>query len=125
MERIEPADQTDPERAFKTNSIAAVVMTFATAAVLALLRPELFLVFISYLGMSVYSLSLARTHGFFVKPYPVKQQNFAAYVSFSTLSFFGTLIAAPQLIELHGAVIYGLVFIVMAGLVLHAIAKSL
>lgn len=123
MERSVQTDQAD--LAFKANGIAAMVMALATAAVLLLLRPELVLVFISYLGMSVYALSLTRKHGILIRPYPVKQQNFAAYVAISTLGFFATLIAAPRLIEIHGSIVFFALAMVIALLLLRALVKSL
>ncbi|KJS09533.1 MAG: hypothetical protein VR78_15865 [Hoeflea sp. BRH_c9] len=124
MEHIVHADQADLARSFKANGVAAIVMALTTAAVLLLRRPELALVFISYLGISVYALSLTRTHGVFVKPYPVQQQNFAAYVTISTLGFLATLIAAPRLIELHGSMVFFALAIVIALLLLRAIVMS-
>jgi len=124
MEHVVQVDQADLARSFKANGVAAIVMTLATAAVLLLLRPELVLVFLSYLGMSVYALSLTRTHGIFIKPYPLRRQNFAAYVTVSTLGFFATLIAAPRLIELHGSVVFFALAIVIALLLFRAIVMS-
>jgi hypothetical protein len=114
-------EQADPTQAFKVNSIAALGMTLATAATLLLLRPELFLVFIAYVGMSVFSLSIARTYGLLGQRRPVIEQNFAAYVSISTVGFIATLFGAPQMIELFGSMIFVLVAIVMAILVLYSI----
>jgi len=125
MVSIEQSGQADLERAFKANRLVAIGMAAATTAVLLLLRPDLALVYLGYAGISVYCLSLAKAYGVFVKPGPVRQQNFAAYVSVATLGFVATLIGAPELIELHGTMIYVLFSIVMAGLILRAIVKSL
>lgn len=121
MNHSEQADQADPAQAFKVNIIAAIGMTFATAATLLLLRPELFLVFIAYVGMSVFALSWARTYGLLGPRRPVIEQNFAAYVSISTIGFIATLFGAPQIIDLFGSTIFVVVAIVMAILVLYAI----
>ena len=125
MVSIEQSGQADLERASKANRLVAIGMAAATAAVLLVLRPDLALVYLFYAGISVYGLSLAKTYGVFVKPAPVRQQNFAAYVSVATLGFVATLIGAPELIELHGTMMFVLFSIVMAGLILRAIVKSL
>ncbi|MDP3527019.1 MAG: hypothetical protein Q8S27_20790 [Hoeflea sp.] len=125
MVSVEQSGQADLERAFKANRLVAIGMAAVTAAVLLLLRPDLALVYLGSAGISVYVLSLAKSYGVFVKPAPVRQQNFAAYVSAATLGFVATLIGAPELIDLHGTMIYVLFSIVMAGLILRAIVKSL
>ncbi|MBU4528918.1 MAG: hypothetical protein KUA43_08080 [Hoeflea sp.] len=125
MVSIEQSDQPDLAKALKANRLVALVMAVSTAAVLLLLRPELCLVYLSYAAISVFSLSLIRTYGVFVKPYPAREQNFAAYVSISTIGFLATVIGAPHMIELHATGMYVLLSIVMAGLLLRAIVKSL
>jgi len=121
MNRTEQADQADPAQAFKVNRIAAIVMTFATVAILLLLRPELSLVYLAYMGISVYFMSWARTQGLFGRSRPVMEQNFAAYVSISTIGFVATLRVAPQVIGLIGSAIYIVFAMVMVILILRAI----
>jgi hypothetical protein len=117
-------ESTHPQgaaHAFKLNRIAAIVMTLATAAALLLLRPDLSLVYLAYMGISVYPLSWAKTRGFFGQPRPVLQQNFAAYVSMSTIGFVATLLAAPHMIDQIGSGFFILFGLVIAVLVLRAI----
>jgi hypothetical protein len=93
--------------------------------VLLLQRPELAWVFVSYVTLSVLVISFVRSRGILVKPYPLRQQNIAAYVTVSTAGFFATLFSAPELIALHGSMIYVLLALVMVLLVLRGIVKSL
>lgn len=128
MAQIEEADQVISEaadKAFRVNWISAIVMALAVAGVLLMQRPELAWVFVSYVAMSVLVMSFARSRGILVKPYPVRQQNLAAYVTVSTAGFFATLFGAPKLIELHGSMIFILLALVMVVLVLRGIVKSL
>lgn len=128
MTQIEEADQVNSDvadKAFRVNWISAIVMALAVAGVLLMQRPELAWVFVSYVAMSVLVMSFARSRGILVKPYPVRQQNLAAYVTVSTAGFFATLLGAPKLIELHGSMIFILLALVMVVLVLRGIVKSL
>lgn len=128
MAQIEEVDQVGSEvadKAFRVNWMSAIVMTLAIAGVLLMQHPELAWVFVSYVAISVLVISFARSRGILVKPYPVRQQNFAAYVTVSTLGFFATLFGAPELIELHGSMIYLLLALVMVALVLRGIMRSL
>ncbi|WP_322988446.1 hypothetical protein [Hoeflea sp.] len=114
-------EQADPAHTFKTNRTAAIMMTIAAAVTLMLLRPELSLVYLAYTGISVYSLSWARTRGYVGKPCPVRQQNMAAYVSISTVGFMATLFGAPHLFEPIASVIFIVFAAVMAILALYTI----
>ncbi len=128
MAQIEEAGQANSQiadKAFRVNWMSAIVMTLAIAGVLLMQRPELAWVFISYVAISVLVISFARSRGILVKPYPLRQQNLAAYVTVSTAGFFATLIGAPELIEIHGSMIYILLALVMVALVLRGIVKSL
>lgn len=128
MAQIEEAGQANSQiadKAFRVNWMSAIVMTLAIAGVLLMQRPELAWVFISYVAISVLVISFARSRGILVKPYPVRQQNLAAYVTVSTAGFFATLIGAPELIEIHGSMIYILLALVMVALVVRGIVKSL
>ncbi|MGJ8572143.1 MAG: hypothetical protein ACSHXI_15740 [Hoeflea sp.] len=121
MNRTEQAAQTDSAQAFKVNRIAAIGMTLAAAAALLLLRPELALVYVVYVAISVYSLSLTRRHGLLGKARPVPEQNLAAYVSVSTIGFLISLFAAPQMFQHMGSIIFIVIAAVMVVLVLYAI----
>ncbi|WP_299866250.1 hypothetical protein [uncultured Hoeflea sp.] len=125
MQRAEATVGSDQAKAHRVNRLTAVAMVFVTAAALALLRPELFMVFIAYVAMSVFGLSLARRYGIMVKPCPVAEQNFVAYVAISTMGFLITLAAAPEMIVLLGSAIYAVIAVVIAMLVVYAIARSL
>lgn len=128
MAQIEETDQANSQiadKAFRVNWMSAIVMTLAIAGVLLMQRPELAWVFISYVAISVLVISFARSRGILVKPYPLRRQNLAAYVTVSTAGFFATLIGAPELIEIHGSMIYILLALVMVALVLRGIVKSL
>lgn len=125
MQRTEATVDPDQARAHRVNRLTAVAMVFVTAAALALLRPELFVVFIAYVAMSVFGLSLARRFGIMVKPCPVAEQNFVAYVAISTMGFLITLAAAPEMIVLLGSAIYAVIAVVIAMLVVYSIARSL
>lgn len=128
MAQIEETDQANSQiadKAFRVNWMSSIVMTLAIAGVLLMQRPELAWVFISYVAISVLVISFARSRGILVKPYPLRQQNLAAYVTVSTAGFFATLIGAPELIEIHGSMIYILLALVMVALVLRGIVKSL
>lgn len=125
MARVEASDHSVQSRALVVNRLTAVAMVFVTAAVLTLLRPDLFFVFIGYVTISVYSLSLARRFGIMVKPCPVAQQNFAAYVAISSLGFVITLTGAPEMIALMGSALYGVIAVAVAIFLVHAIVKSL
>lgn len=125
MQRAEATVGSDQARAHRVNRLTAVAMVFVTAAALALLRPELFMVFIAYVAMSVFGLSLARRYGIMVKPCPVAEQNFVAYVAISTMGFLITLVAAPEMIVLLGSAIYAVIAVVIAMLVVYSIARSL
>lgn len=118
---MESTHSQGPAHAFKVNRIAAIGMTLATAAALLLLRPELSLVYLAYIGISVYPLSWAKTHGFFGQPRPVMQQNFAAYVSISTIGFVATLLSAPHMIEQIASAIFIVFALVIVILILRAI----
>jgi hypothetical protein len=121
---MDSIDHNDAGQAFKVNRLAAIGMAVAAAASLLLLHPELSLIYIAQTGAAVYLLSWARTKGVFGKPRPVTEQNFAAYVAVSTLSFVATLAAAPQMIEIAGSTIYFAFAAVIAVLVLRAIWKG-
>ena len=121
---MDSIDHHDAGQAFKVNRLAAIGMAVAAAASLLVLRPELSLIYIAQTGTAVYLLSWARTKGVFGKPRPVTEQNFAAYVAVSTLSFITTLAAAPQMIEIAGTTIYFAFAAVIAVLVLRAIWKG-
>jgi len=121
MNRTEQDGQAGAVQAFKVNRIAAIGMTLAAAAALLLLRPELALVYVVYVAISVYSLSLTRRYGLFGKARPVPEQNLAAYVSVSTIGFLLSLFAAPQMFEHIGSIIFIVIAAVMAVLVLYAI----
>lgn len=125
MERTEPSDQLVRQRALRTNRIAAIVMTLAIAAGLLLQRPEFALVYVGYVVVSVYFLALAKSYGIFVKPSPPAEQNFAAYVSISTLGFFAVMIGAPQLIDLYGTMVLAVLTMLMAIFLARAVFKSL
>jgi hypothetical protein len=128
MAHVDKANQANPEaadKAFRMNWISAVVMTLAMAAVLLVQRPEVAWVFVSYVTLSVLVISFVRSRGILVKPYPLRQQNIAAYATVSTAGFFATLFSAPELIALHGSMIYVLLALVMVLLVLRGIVKSL
>ncbi|EDQ34670.1 hypothetical protein HPDFL43_00695 [Hoeflea phototrophica DFL-43] len=128
MAQIEETDQANSQiadKAFRVNWMSSIVMTLAIAGVLLMQRPELAWVFISHVAISVLVISFARSRGILVKPYPLRQQNLAAYVTVSTAGFFATLIGAPELIEIHGSMIYILLALVMVALVLRGIVKSL
>lgn len=128
MAQIEEAGQANSQiadKAFRVNWMSAIVMTLAIAGVLLMQRPELAWVFMSYVAISVLVISFARSRGILVKPYPLRQQNLAAYVTVSTAGFFATLIGAPELIEIHGSMIYILLALVMVALVVRGIVKSL
>ena len=128
MAQIEEADQAGSQvadKTFRVNWMSAIVMTLAIAGVLLMQRPELTWVFVSYVTLSVLVISFVRSRGILVKPYPVRQQNLAAYVTLSTAGFFATLFGAPELIELDGSMIYILLALVMVVLVLRGIVKSL
>ncbi|MDF1606602.1 hypothetical protein PZ897_00275 [Hoeflea sp. YIM 152468] len=121
MTHTDPAVAAKTAQAFKVNRITATVMTLATAATLLLHRPDLSLVYLAYTGMSVYPMSWAVAHGLFARPRPARAQNFAAYVSVSTVGFVITLFAAPQMLDLMGSAIFILFAFVVAILVLRAI----
>lgn len=125
MERTEPSDQVALQRAYRTNRIAAIVMTLAIAAALLLHRPEFALVYVGYVGISVYFLGLAKNYGIFVKPSPPAEQNFAAYVSIATLGFLAVMIGAPHLIELYGVMVLAVLCVLMAIFLARAVIKSL
>lgn len=125
MQRAEATVDPDQTRAHRINRLIAVAMVFVTAAALALLRPELFMVFIGYVAMSVFGLSLARRFGIMLKPCPVAKQNFVAYVAISTMGFLITLIAAPEMIVLLSSAIYPVIAVVIVMLVVYAIVRSL
>jgi hypothetical protein len=128
MAHVEKAGQIDQEPADKAvmvNRISAIVMALAVAGVLLTQRPGLVLVFLSYVAISVFVMSFARSRGILVKPYRLRQQNLAAYVTVSTAGFFATLFGVPQLVELHGSMIFVLLAIVIGFLLLRAIVKSL
>lgn len=122
---MESIDQDGTALAFKVNRLAAIGMAVAAAASLLLLHPELSLIYIAQTGTAVYLLSWARTKGFFGKPRPVAEQNFASYVALSTFSFVATLAAAPQMIELAGSAIYFAFAAVIALLVFRAMLKGI
>ncbi|WP_143439063.1 hypothetical protein [Hoeflea halophila] len=117
--------EADIDRAFRVNRISAAAMAFAVAAVLLLQRPELGLIFIAYVGVSVWAMSFARSRGILVRPLPAKRQNLAAYVALSTAGFFATLYGSPQVIELYGTAIYLMLAGLLAYLLLRGIVKSL
>lgn len=128
MAHVEKANQVNSQavdKAFRINWISAVLMMLAIAGVLLIQRPELAWVFVSYVTLSVLVISFVRSRGILVKPYPLRQQNLAAYATVSTAGFFATLAAAPELIALHGSMIYVLLAVVMVLLVLRGIVKSL
>lgn len=125
MERTHTSDGIALQRAFRTNRIAAIVMTLAIAAGLLLQRPEFALVYVGYVVVSVYFLALAKNYGIFVKPSPPAEQNFAAYVSISTLGFFAVMIGAPELIDLYGAMVLAVLSMLMAIFLARAVVKSL
>lgn len=121
MNSAEQDGQAGAAQAIKVNRIAAIGMTLATAAALLLLQPELALVYVVYVAISVYSLSLTRKYGLLGKARPVHQQNLAAYVSVSTIGFLVSLFAAPQMFEHISSIIFIVIAAVMAVLVLYAI----
>jgi hypothetical protein len=77
------------------------------------------MIFLAYVGVSVWSLCFARSHGILVRPLPLKRQNLAAFVTFSTVSFFVALFAAPQMIELFGTVVFIMIAVIFAVHVLY------
>jgi asparagine N-glycosylation enzyme membrane subunit Stt3 len=125
MQSTEPSDQAAQKRAFRTNRIAAIVMTLAIAAGLLVQRPEVAPVYLGYVIISVYFLALAKTYGVLVKSSPLSEQNFAAYVSVATLGFFAVLIGAPHLIDLYGTMVLAVLSMLMAIFLARAIIKSL
>lgn len=125
MQRTQPSDEIALQRAFRTNRIAAIVMTLAIAAGLLLQRPEFALVYVGYVVVSVYFLALAKSYGVLVKPSPPAEQNFAAYVSISTFGFFAVMIGAPQLIDLYGTMVLAVLSMLMAIFLARAVVKSL
>ncbi|MCY0093578.1 hypothetical protein [Hoeflea ulvae] len=121
MTRMDEDGQPEAARAFRGNRMAAIGMTLAAAATLLLLRPELALVYVVHMAISVYALSLTRRHGLLGKACPLQQQNLAAYVSVSTIGFLLSLYAAPEMFDHIGSIIFIVIAAVMAVLVLYAI----
>lgn len=117
--------EADMARAFRINHLSAVAMALTVAAVLLLQRPELGLIFIAYVGVSVWAMSFARSRGILVRPLSAKRQNLAAYVALSTAGFFATLYGSPQVIDLYGTVIFLMLAGLLAYLLLRGIVKSL
>lgn len=111
-------------QAFRANRIIALVMALATAATLLLLRPDLPLIYLASTAISVCCMGWAKSRGIFGPPCPGRAQNFAAYVSVSTVGFVVTLLAAPQMIEPIGSAVFIIFALVMAVLVLRAIVDG-
>lgn len=111
---IDKARAEAMDKAFRFNRLSAGLMVFGTAAALFLLRPELGLIFLAYVGVSVWSMCVARSHGILVRPLPLKHQNMAAYVAISSVTFFVALFAAPEVIELFGTVVFILIAVIFA-----------
>lgn len=107
------------EKAFRFNQLSAALMVFGIATVLFVQRSDLVMIFLAYVGVSVWSLCFARSHGILVRPLPLKRQNLAAFVTFSTVSFFVALFAAPQVIELFGTVVFIMIAVIFAVHVLY------
>jgi hypothetical protein len=107
------------DKANRFNRLSALAMVFGVATVLFVQRPDLVLIFLSYVGVSVWGLCFARSHGILVRPLPLKRQNLAAFVTFSTLSFFVALFAAPEVVELFGSVVFILIAVIFAVHVLY------
>ncbi|MEQ8480888.1 MAG: hypothetical protein RIC18_09530 [Hoeflea sp.] len=107
------------DKANRFNRLSALVMVIGVAAVLFVQRADLVLTFLAYIGVSVWSLCFVRSHGILVRPVPLKRQNLAAFVAFSTLGFLVTLVAAPELVELFGTVVFILIAVIFAVHVLY------
>ncbi|WP_394690722.1 hypothetical protein [Hoeflea sp.] len=114
------ADDTDNaaaeemDKALRFNRLSAGLMVFGVAAALFLLRPELGLIFLAYVGVSVWSMCVVRSQGILVRPLPLKHQNIAAYVAISSVTFFVALFAVPEVIELFGTVVFILIAVIFA-----------
>lgn len=102
------------DKAFRFNRLSAAAMLFGVAAILFLLRPELGLIFLAYVGVSVWSMCVARSYGILVRALPLKHQNMAAYVAISSVTFFVALFAVPEVIELFGTVVFILIAVIFA-----------